>query len=138
MALTGARRIAWGAILAMVVLVPLVMTDFTLPGLQTRLAFGSTGIVKLSVEIVLALVALGAWAWDLLRNGGCIRHTPLDWLILAWLGWVAITTVTSIHWPMSLFGLPGRYEGFLTFVLHISAPTDHRYRIKLTSDIGGN
>ncbi|NLT35784.1 MAG: tetratricopeptide repeat protein, partial [Gaiellales bacterium] len=117
-ALTGARRIAWGAILAMVVLVPLVMTDFTLPGLQTRLAFGSTGIVKLSVEIVLALVALGAWAWDLLRNGGCIRHTPLDWLILAWLGWVAITTVTSIHWPMSLFGLPGRYEGFLTFVVY--------------------
>lgn len=118
MALTGGRRIAWWALLAMVVLVPLVMSDFTLPGLQTRLAFDSVGIVKLSVEIILGLVALGAWAWDMLRKGGRIRHTPLDWLILAWLGWVGVTTIMSVHWPMSLFGLSGRYEGFLTLVLY--------------------
>ena len=113
-----ARRIAWWALLVMVVLVPIVMTDFKFPGLGTRLAFSSVELIKLSMLRILGLVALGAWAWDLLRKGGRIRRTPVDWLILAWLLWVTVTTITSIHWPTALFGTSGRYEGLLTFVTY--------------------
>ena len=67
---------------------------------------------------ILGLVALGAWAWDMLRKGGRIRRTPVDWLILAFLIWMAVTTATSIHWPTSLFGTPQRYEGLLTFITY--------------------
>jgi O-antigen ligase len=113
-----ARRISWGALLAMVFMVPLIMTDFALPGTQGRLAFSSLELVKLSLLRVLLLIALAAWAWDLLRKGGRIHHTPIDWLILAWLVWVAITTATSVHWPTALLGTYGRYEGLLTFVTY--------------------
>ena len=78
--------------------------------------FDAFDIVKVSLERVLGLVALGAWAWDMLRRGGTLRRTPVDWLILAFLAWVALTTVTSIHWPTALFGKPRRYEGLLSFV----------------------
>jgi O-antigen ligase/tetratricopeptide (TPR) repeat protein len=112
------RRVAWWTLLAMVFLVPLVMTDFTLPGLQGSLAFSSLELIKLSLIRVLALVSLAAWAWDLLRNGGLVRRTPVDWLIIAWLVWVGITTITSIHWPTALLGTQGRYEGLLTFLTY--------------------
>ena len=102
----------------MVFLVPLTMSDFALPGLQDRLAFSSIDIVKLSLIRVLALVALAAWAWDLLRKGGQIRHNPLNWLVLAWLAWAGVTTITAVHWPSALLGSEGRYEGFLTFVTY--------------------
>lgn len=112
------QRISWWALLAMVLLVPLMMSDYTLPGFATRLTFGSGDIVKLSVEIVLGLVALGAWAWGLLRHGGRIRHSPVDWLILAWLTWVGLTTITATHWPTALFGAPGRHEGLIAYLTY--------------------
>jgi putative inorganic carbon (HCO3(-)) transporter len=113
-----ARRISWWSLLAMVFLVPLVMSDFTLPGVQGRLAFSDVQLVKLSLIIILGLVALAAWTMDLLRNGGRVRHTPLDYLIAAWLVWVAVTTFTSVHWPTALLGAQGRYEGLVTFVTY--------------------
>ena len=111
-----ARRIAWWSLLTMVFLVPLVMSDFTLPGVRGRLAFNDVQLVKLSFLLILGLVALAAWAADLLRNGGHVRHTPIDYLILAWLIWVGVTTLTSVHWPTALLGAQGRYEGMVTFV----------------------
>ena len=80
------------------------------------LTFDVFDVAKMSLERILGLVALGAWAWDMLRRGGKLRRTPVDWLILAFLAWVALTTVTSIHWPTALFGKPRRYEGLLSFV----------------------
>jgi O-antigen ligase/tetratricopeptide (TPR) repeat protein len=109
------RRTAWGALLAMVFLVPLIMSDFTLPGAASSLAFSSVELVKVSLILVLALVSLSAWAWDLLRNGGQVRHTPVDWLVVAWMVWVVVTTITSVHRPTALLGAQGRYEGLVTF-----------------------
>ncbi len=111
-----ARRVSWWALLAMVFLVPIAFSNLTFLGFQTPFTFDAFDIVKMSLERVLGLVALGAWAWDMLRKGGRIRRTPVDWLILAFLAWVALTTVTSIHWPTALFGKPRRYEGLLSFV----------------------
>lgn len=115
-AMSLARRIAWWALLAMVFLVPIAMSNFTFIGIDMPFTYDQFDIVKVALQRVLGLVALGAWAWDMLRHGGKLRRTPVDWLILAFLVWVAITTVTSIHWPMALFGKPRRYEGLLSFV----------------------
>jgi putative inorganic carbon (HCO3(-)) transporter len=92
------------------------MSNFSFLGIDTPFTYDQFDIVKVYLQRVLGLIALGAWAWDLLRRGGKIRRTPVDWLILAFLVWVAITTVTSIHWPTALFGKPRRYEGLLSFV----------------------
>ena len=110
-AVSVARRVCWWALLAMVFLVPLAMSNLTFLGFRSPFTFDQFEIVKVFLQRALGLVALGAWAWDLLRRGGKIRRTPVDWLILAFVVWVAITTVTSIHWPMALFGKPRRYEG---------------------------
>jgi len=114
--LRGARQVSWWALLTMVFLVPVAMSNLTFLGLQTPFTFDAFDMVKMSLERVLGLAALGAWAWGMLRDGGRIRRTPLDWLVLAFLAWVALTTVTSTHWPTALFGKPRRYEGLLSFV----------------------
>jgi O-antigen ligase len=111
-----ARRVSWRALVAMVFLVPIATSNFTFLGFQSPLTSDAFDIVKMSLERVLGLVALSAWAWDMLRRGGRIWRTPVDWLILAFLAWVTFTTATSIHWPTSLFGTPRRYEGLLSFV----------------------
>lgn len=112
------RRTAWWSLLAMVFIVPIAMSEFALPGIQGRMVFSNIELVKLSLIIMLALVALAAWAADLLRNGGKVRHSPISWLVLAWLVWVGITSITSLHWPTALLGTQGRYEGFVTFATY--------------------
>ena len=111
-----ARRTAWWALLATVFFVPVAMSNLTFLGFSLPFTYDQFDIVKVFLLRVLGLLALGAWAWDLLRRGGKLRRTPIDWLILAFLVWVAITTVTSIHWPTALFGKPRRYEGLLSFM----------------------
>jgi O-antigen ligase len=115
-AMSVARRVSWWALLAMVFLVPIAFSNLTFLGFKTPFTYDAFDIVKMSLERVLGLIALSAWAWDMLRRGGRIRRTPVDWLILAFLAWVALTTVTSIHWPTALLGKPRRYEGLLSFV----------------------
>ena len=114
--MSAARRVAWWSLLAMVFLVPVAMSNLTFLGFSLPFTYDQFDIVKVFLQRVLGLIALGAWAWDLLRRGGKVRRTPIDWLILALLVWVAITTVTSIDWPTALFGKPRRYEGLLSFV----------------------
>ena len=115
-AMSVTQRIAWWALLAMVLLVPFAMSNFTFLGFGLPFTYDQFDVVKVFFQRVLGLVALGAWAWDLLRRGGKVRRTPIDWLILAFLVWVAIATVTSIHWPTALLGKPRRFEGLLSFV----------------------
>src|SRR5665647_2065385 len=72
-AMSSARPVSWYALLVMVFLVPVAMSNLTFLRLQTPFTFDVFDIVKMSLERVLGLVALGAWAWDMLRNGGRIR-----------------------------------------------------------------
>jgi O-antigen ligase len=114
--MSAPRRIAWWALLALVLLVPIAMSNFTVLGFRFAYTADQFDLVKVVVARVLSLLALAAWAWDLLRHGGKVRRTPVDWAILAFLAWVALTTITSIDWPTALFGKYGRYEGLLTFM----------------------
>jgi putative inorganic carbon (HCO3(-)) transporter len=114
--MTTGRSISWWALLAMVFLVPLATSNFTVLGFHESFTADAFDIVKVSVERMLGLVALAAWAWDTLRRGGRVRHTPVDWVVLAFLAWVTITTVTSVHWPTALLGRPQRYEGLISFL----------------------
>ena len=100
----------------MVFFVPIATSNFTILGFHHSFTADVFEIVKVSIERMLGLIALGAWAWDLLRRGGRIRHTPVDWLIVAFLAWVALTTATSTHWPTALLGRPQRYEGLISFL----------------------
>ncbi len=92
------------------------MSNLTFLGFQLPLTFDQFDIVKVFIQRVLGLVAIGAWAWDMALNGGKIRRTPVDWLILAFLAWVALSAVFSIHPPTAVFGKYRRFEGLLSFV----------------------
>ena len=114
--MSTARKIAWYSLLAMVFLVPIAIGNFTWLGFRMPLTYDQFDIVKVFLQRVLGLIALTAWSWDMLTRGGKIRRTPVDWLILAFLGWVLLTTFTSFHPPTAFFGKYRRFEGFLSFL----------------------
>ncbi len=114
--MTLTEKIAWWSILAMVFMVPVAMSNLTwLPGVHTPITFDQFDIMKLFLQRFFTLVAFGAWAWHILLEGGKIRRTKVDYLILALLGWVFLTSVLSIHPPTAFFGKYRRFEGFISF-----------------------
>ena len=111
-----AQRISWYSLLAMVFLVPVVMSNWTWLGFKLPISYDQFDITKVLFQRVLSLIALGAWGWDLFKRGGKIRRTPIDWLILGFLGWVAISAVLSISPATAFFGKYRRFEGLLSFI----------------------
>ncbi|HET6497535.1 MAG TPA: O-antigen ligase family protein [Coriobacteriia bacterium] len=111
------QRIAWYALHAMVFAVPVAIANWTwLPGIEMPFSFDQFDIVKVAVLRALTLVALAAWACHMLVFGGAVRRTKVDYLILAMLGWLALSTVLSIHPETALFGKYRRFEGLISFV----------------------
>ncbi len=110
------RHIAWWCILAMVFITPIIISNLSFLGIRMPLSYDQFDIIKLFSQRVLSLAALAAWSWDILLRGGRIRRTPVDWLILAFLVWVAISAVLSIHMPTALFGKYRRFEGWFSFL----------------------
>ena len=111
-----ARKIAWWSLLAMVFMVPIAMGNLTFIGFRMPLTYDQFDIVKVFFQRVFGLIALVAWGWDLLLRGGKIRRTPVDWLILAFLAWVTLSTVLSISPATAFFGKYRRFEGLLSFI----------------------
>lgn len=109
-------RVAWVCLHLLIFTVPLAMSNVTWLGPQAMsFTQDQFDIVKLFVMHALTLAALIAWAlW--FAGEGRIRHTKIDWLIVVFIAWVGLTTITSIHRFTALFGRYGRFEGFLTFV----------------------
>ena len=114
--LSLASRISWWALLAMVFLVPVAMSNFGWLGFKMPITYDQFDIIKVFLLRVLGLVALASWAWDMLVRGGKIRHTPVDWLILAFLAWVTVSTFLSISPAIAFFGKYRRFEGLLSFI----------------------
>lgn len=116
-----ARKIAWGCILAVVFITPIAISNLTFLNsigfsIQLPLTYDQFDIIKVFIQRVLTLVALAAWSWDMLTRGGKLRRTPVDWLVLAFLGWVTLSTVFSMHPPTAVFGKYRRFEGLLSFI----------------------
>jgi len=114
--LSHAWSVGWWALLAAVFVTPLAIGNFTfLPGVLAP-AFSGPLIVKVFTLGVLTAISLAAWALDVTFNRGRIRYTPVGWLVLGLLAWVAVSTAFSIHPPTAILGQPGRYEGLFAFV----------------------
>jgi len=115
-----AERIAWVCLNAMIFIVPLAISN---PGWMPWVADGTLpwtydqfDIIKVTFQRGFTLIALGAWGWHILMNGGRVRRTKVEWLIGLFLGWVLITSFTSIHPPTAIFGKYRRFEGLISFV----------------------
>ena len=99
----------------MVFLVPLAISNLTWLGIgDYALTFDQFDMPKLFVLRALTLVGLGAWVWHMAAGGGRLRRSYLDWMVLAFLGWMVVATVFSIHVPTSLVGKYRRYDGLAT------------------------
>jgi putative inorganic carbon (HCO3(-)) transporter len=122
--MSTAHKVAWIALQVLVFAVPLAMsnanwlsrlglTTFALP-----LTYDQFDIVKVFIMRGCALVGIGAWALDFFVRGGKLRRTKADWLIVAFLGWVLVTSFTSISFATAFFGKYRRFEGFLSFLTY--------------------
>ena len=122
--MSTAHKVAWIALQVLVFAVPLAMsnanwlsklglTSFGLP-----LTYDQFDIVKVFIMRGCALIGIGAWSLDFFVRGGKLRRTKADWLIVAFLGWVLVTSFTSISFATAFFGKYRRFEGFLSFLTY--------------------
>ena len=117
--------IAWYALLAIALLVPIAISNanwLSNPASPNFFAYPLTydqfDIVKVFVMRAFAIGGLLAWAFQYFFKGGTLRRTKLDWLIVGFLGWVLLTSFTSISIATSLLGKYRRFEGFFSFLTY--------------------
>jgi len=114
-------RITWVCLHALVVLVPLAMSNFgPLSGNGLPITYDQFDIMKVFVQRALVLVALGSWVIGMALRGGTVRTTRAGWLVLAFIAWVAVTSASSVHVPTAIFGKYRRFEGLISFVTYAS------------------
>lgn len=114
-------RIAWACLHTLVVLVPVAMSNFgPLSPNGLPLTFDQFDIMKVFLQRGLMLLAFGSWTLGILLRGGKVRTTRVGWLVLAFLAWVFITTLTSVHVPTAVFGKYRRFEGLISFITYAS------------------
>ncbi|MEA5075743.1 MAG: hypothetical protein VB139_05280, partial [Coriobacteriia bacterium] len=112
-------RIAWACLHTLVVLIPVAMSNLgPLSPNGLPLTFDQFDIMKVFLQRGLMLIAFGAWALGILLRGGKVRTTRVGWVVLAFLVWVFITTLTSVHVPTAVFGKYRRFEGLLSFITY--------------------
>ncbi|MCL2503930.1 MAG: O-antigen ligase family protein [Coriobacteriia bacterium] len=109
------ERIAWLSLHVLLFMVPLAISN-TIPWSSLPLAFDQFDIAKLFVMRACTIVGAAGWVIHMLLRGGKVRLSKIDWLVLVFLAWVAITTVTSIHPATAFFGKYRRFEGLLSFI----------------------
>ncbi|HZL03888.1 MAG TPA: O-antigen ligase family protein [Coriobacteriia bacterium] len=115
-------RIVWICLHILVLLVPLAVSNPSVIGIDALpFTYDQFDIVKVFVMRALVLVGAAAWLWGLLRHGGRVRVTRTEWLVLAILAWLVLTSVFSIHPPTAVFGKYRRFEGLLSFMTYMGA-----------------
>ncbi len=122
--MSGTDRIIWICLHLLVFLVPVAMSNFNwlgrlvAGGQMLPLTYDQFDIVKVFVMRACALGGLAAWSFQFFFKGGKLRRTKLDWLIVGFLGWVLVTSFTSISPATAIFGKYRRFEGFFSFVTY--------------------
>jgi O-antigen ligase len=111
-------KILWYCLHALVIVMPIAMSNLTFLGIGggLPLTYDQFDIAKVFVMRGLTLIALAAWGWKMLMKGGRIRRTKVDWIIVAFLAWVLVTTFVSISPATAFWGKYRRFEGLLSFV----------------------
>lgn len=115
------ERVAWVCLHLLVFLVPVAISNASIFGTQQLpFTYDQFDIAKVFVQRAVMLVGLGAWLIGLLLKGGRVRMHAVGWVVLAFLGWVTLTTVLSVHPATAVFGKYRRYEGLLSFLTYAS------------------
>jgi O-antigen ligase/predicted negative regulator of RcsB-dependent stress response len=123
------EKVVWVSLHVLIFLVPLAMTNANwIAAMFKSTAFGQFwalpltydqfDIAKVFVMRACAIVGMGAWSFTFFWRGGKLRRTKLDWFIVAILGWVLLTSFTSISLATAIFGKYRRFEGFLSFLTY--------------------
>ena len=123
------EKIVWISLHVLIFLVPLAMSNANWLGAMFKgtalgtfwalpLTYDQFDIAKVFVMRAAALVGAGAWAFTFFWRGGTLRRTKIDWFIVAILGWVLLTSFTSISPATAIFGKYRRFEGLLAFVTY--------------------
>lgn len=116
--MTTPEKLAWWALLGLVFFVPIATSNWTWLGFQVPFTFDQFDIIKVFVMRAFLVVGLAAWAWHILFNGGKIRFTWVFYLVVAFVIWTLLTTITSIHPETALFGKYRRFEGLMSFITY--------------------
>jgi len=119
--MNGYERVAWVCLHLLAVLVPIAMTNPGVIGLaEAPLTFDQFDIIKVVLQRGIILIGLGAWLIGLLLKGSTLRSSRVEWVVLAFLAWVVVTTVFSVHPPTAVFGKYRRFEGLISFFTYAS------------------
>jgi hypothetical protein len=122
--MTGTEKVIWVSLHALIFLVAVGMANgnwlmrFGLTTFSLPLTYDQFDIIKVFVMRACALVGIGAWSFSFLLRGGTLRRTKVDWLILAFLAWVLLSSFFSISPATAIFGKYRRFEGFLSFLTY--------------------
>jgi len=120
-AMSGSERVVWICLHLLVFMVPLAMSNVSIfGGTGLPLTYDQFDIAKVFLQRALMIVAVGGWAWGILLKGGRIRFTKVEWLVLAFLGWLIVTSALSIHPATAIFGKYRRFEGLISFVNYMA------------------
>ena len=115
-------RVVWACLHILVFLVPIAVSNPSVIGIDALpFTYDQFDIVKVFVMRALVLVAGAAWSWGLLTRGGNVRVTRVEWLVLAVLAWLVLTTALSVHPATAVFGKYRRFEGLLSFMTYMGA-----------------
>ncbi|MDR1412735.1 MAG: O-antigen ligase family protein [Actinomycetes bacterium] len=114
---TAAGKIAWWTILILVFLVPLLFGVAFLQrlGLSFADSFDTVKVLALRIGTAIALIA---WIWDIVQNGGEIRLHKVMWLLLGLMVWIGISTLVSVNLPTAFFGKYRRYDGMWSYLMY--------------------
>jgi tetratricopeptide (TPR) repeat protein len=112
-------RIAWTCLHILVILVPIAMSNlgpFSPNGVP--ITFDQFDIAKVFIERGLMIIAASTWLIGILVRGGRVRFTRGEWVLVAFIAWLVLTTVFSVHPPTAIFGKYRRFEGLLSFLTY--------------------
>lgn len=115
-------RIVWACLHILIFLVPIAVSNPSVIGIDALpLTYDQFDIVKVFVMRALVLIAGAAWLGGLFARGGKVRVTRVEWLVLALLAWIVLTSVLSVHPATAVFGKYRRFEGLLSFMTYMGA-----------------
>jgi O-antigen ligase len=90
---------------------------FVIPMLFAQISYDQFDIIKVVALRAVTLILLALYAWKaLMRRDTVVRRSPIDLVIVAFLAWVFMSSILSVHPPTAFFGKYRRYEGFISLL----------------------